>query len=106
MIQRIKTWFFNYKEKRRRKNILKDIKKAKQYYLEGLSDCMCYCFAKVDRDKYYCCSSIRKIIPEYTPKTFGSNAILGTIRGSLWWDITDRESRIKAFDKLIEIYSK
>jgi hypothetical protein len=102
MIQRIKTWFTNYKEKRRRKEILKDIKKAKQYYLEGLADCMCYCFEKVDRDKYYCCSCIRKIIPEYNPKTLGSNIIVN----ALWWPITDRESRIKAFDKLIEIYSK
>jgi hypothetical protein len=101
-IQRIKIWLSNYKEKRRRKEILKDIKKAKQYYLEGLSDCMCCCFDKVDRDKYYCCSCIRKIIPEYNPKTLGSN----TIVNALWWPITDRESRIKAFDKLIEIYSK
>lgn len=102
MIQRIKTWFSNYKEKRRRKQILKDIKKAKQYYLKGLESCMCSCFYRVDEGKYYCCSYIRQIIPEYTPKTFGSNACIG----ELWWSINDKQSRIKAFNKLIEIYSK
>lgn len=63
---------------------------------------MCSCFCKVDENKYYCYSYIHKIIPEYTPKTFGSKARTG----ALWWPHTDRESRIKAFDKLIEIYSK
>lgn len=102
MIQRIKTWFYSYKEKRRRKQILKDIKKAKQYYLKGLEYGMCGCFCRVNENKYYSYSCIHEIIPEYTPKTFGSDAHEGTC----WWPITDRESRIKAFDKLIEIYSK
>lgn len=102
MIQKIKTWLSNYKEKRRRKQILKDIKKARRYYLKGLEKCMCACFYRVDDEKYAYCDSIHKIIPEYTPKTFGSDAH----EGICWWPIMDRESRIKAFDKLIEIYSK
>ena len=102
MIQRIKTWFFNYKEKRRRKQILKDIKKAKRYYLNGVGACMCACFSRVDEDKYYCVTCIREIIPEYTPEILGATKP----HNIFWWPIIDRESRIKAFDKLIEIYSK
>ena len=102
MMQRIKTLISNYKEKRRRKQILKDIKKAKRCYLKELEYCMCSCFIRTNRDKYPSYPYIHEIIPEFTPKTFGSNAPIGT----LWWSPTDRESRIKAFDKLIEIYSK
>ena len=108
MIQRIKNWFLNYKEnykeKRRRKQILKDIKKAKQIYLDG-EKFMCFCFLKVNPEKYYNINSIRMIIPEFKPTTFIDNLYPDNYRGA-WWDITDRESRLNAFNKLIEIYSK
>ena len=101
MIQRIKTWFSNYREKRRRKQTLEIIKKAKNLYLEGFSNFMCVCFYKANCS-FFLYEDIVKDIPEFTPSTFGieSSAIGG------WWDKNDRESRIKAFDKLIEIYSK
>lgn len=104
MIQRIKIWLTNYKEKRRRKQILKDIKKAKQIFLNG-EEFMCWCFQKVNSKKYNTCYSIRKIIPEFKPSTFINNFNPNRYFKA-WWIHTDRESRIKAFDKLIEIYSK
>lgn len=109
MIQRIKTWFSNYREKRRKKQILKIIKKAKQVYLDGKSPFMCVCFQMVYPYFYYnnfpffCYNDIVREIPEFKPSTFGLH--VDNIN-RYWWPISDRASRIKAFDKLIEIYSK
>ena len=89
-------------ERRRRKTILKDIKEAEYIYRCGQTPFMCHCFMKVDNDKYGCYEKIREIIPEFKPETF--NVCPSNIDGS-WWHPSDRESRIKAFDKLIEIYS-
>lgn len=47
---------------------------------------------------YY--SDIKNIIPEFIPETFGLNVEYP----HLWWNIDDINSRIKAFNKLIEIY--
>lgn len=43
---------------------------------------------------------IEELIPEFNPE------FLGGKKGFFWWDTIDKESRIKAFDKLIKIYSK
>lgn len=102
MIQRIKTWFSNYREKRRRKQILEIIKKAKQAYLERSSPFMCICFCRV-KGSFCCYEDIVCEIPEFKPSTFGLH--VGNIEEG-WWLIEDRKSRIKAFNKLIEIYSK
>lgn len=105
MIQKIKTWFSkyrNYREKQRRKHTLEIIKKAKQVYLDGKENCMCFSFERVE-SSFLFYENIVKRIPEFTPSTFGFHE---TNPNSVWWPITDRESRIKAFDKLIEIYSK
>ena len=102
MIQRIKNWFSNYREKQRRKQILKIIKKAKQAYLDGKENCMCFCFRRVE-PSFFCYKNIVKEIPEFKPSTFG--LYVGNIKGC-WWPVTDRESRLNAFNKLIEIYSK
>lgn len=61
------------------------------------------CFFRVDYVKYAYYDVIRQRIPEFKPDTFKVNP--RNISGA-WWDPRDRESRIKAFDKLIEIYSK
>lgn len=66
---------------------------------------MCYCFRKVNPEKYFSGYDIRRIIPEFKPITFIKNFNPDKYF-SAWWPHTDRESRIKAFDKLIEIYSK
>ena len=47
MIKRIKTWFSNYREKRRRKHTLEIIKRAKQAYLDLRCPYMCICFQMV-----------------------------------------------------------
>lgn len=98
MINLIKKW----REKRRRKRILKIIKDAKQYYLDKKSLYMCLCFGEVyarfyRKDSLY--ENIHKMIPEFNREIMGA-----VYTDNIWWDIIDRESRIKAFDKLIEIY--
>ncbi len=90
-------------ERRRRKAILKDIKKAKRYYTTGEENFMCMCFFRADRHKYIHYEEIHKLIPEFNRETMGAKT---PPRCSAWWGPCDRESRIKAFDKLIEIYSK
>lgn len=105
MIKRIKTWFSKYKkyrEERRRKQILEIIKQAKQVYLDGREMCMCFCFMRVE-PSFSCPGMIAERIPEFTPPTFGLPFV--GING-VWWSLEDRASRINAFDKLIEIYSK
>lgn len=85
----------------KRKRILRIIKKAKKVYLNGEYQFMCTCFM----DAVYTWmsySDIVKHIPEFKPSTFGLNC---HPHGE-WWNIHDCDSRIKAFDKLIEIYSK
>lgn len=89
-------------ERRRRKAILKDIKKAEHIYRCGQTPFMCHCFMKADYDKYGSCENISEIIPEFKPETFNVCLAKGC---HVWWNPSDRESRIKAFDKLIEIYS-
>jgi hypothetical protein len=99
MIKRIENWFSNRK---RRKQKLEIIKKAKQVYLDNKSPYMCCCFRKVE-PSFNCYEDIVNEIPEFKPSTFG--LYINDTNG-FWWSIYDRQSRIDAFDKLIEIYSK
>lgn len=99
VIDYIKQWA----ERRRRKSILKDIKKAKDIFLSYRSDYMCICFFQVDREKYMTSNKIRKRIPEFNREFLEAKL---SDRCITWWDIKDRNSRIKAFDKLIEVYSR
>lgn len=102
---KILNFLCQHKEKQRKKKILKDIKKAKQIFLKEEAHFMCHCFQKVNPQKYDTIVNIRKTIPEFQPLTFIK--IFNPDRYfKTWWPITDKESRIKAFDKLIEIYSK
>lgn len=98
MIQKIKNLFAN----RRRKQKLEIIKKAKQAYLDNKSRYMCYCFMEVE-PSFHFYEDIVNEIPEFKPSTFG--LYIDDIKGC-WWDVYDRASRINAFNKLIEIYSK
>lgn len=99
MFEFIKRW----KERRRRKAILKDIKKAQYIYLIGRNPFMCHCFMLVDFEKYANYEQIRRRIPEFKPETF--NAYPENVYTN-WWHPKSIEPRIKAFNKLIEIYSK
>ena len=92
-------------ERRRRKSILKDIKKAKDIYLRHGSSYMCICFAEVSNEKYgWGSDQIRERIPEFNMEFL--NATRTSCDGGAWWPADDRNSRIEAFDKLIEIYSR
>lgn len=51
-------------------------------------------------NKYYHYDDLKHLIPEFIPETFGLNVEYNKI----WWDFDDIDSRINAFDKLIEIY--
>lgn len=90
-------------ERPNRESILNDIKKAKDIYLSRITMCMCQSFYWVDENRYDTYDEIRKRIPEFKPETFNIDPMLWSV---FWWPIHDRESRINAFDKLIEIYSK
>lgn len=103
IIDYIKQWKKQREERCRRKSILKDIKKAKGIYLMHESDYMCFCFFYVDSEKYWNPVEIQERIPEFNREFLGAKTSYG--RGA-WWEVEDRKSRIKAFDKLIEIYSK
>lgn len=104
MLHLIRKWVNNLIERRRRKQTLEIIKNAKQAYLDGKEHCMCFCFMRVEHS-FLCPDMIAERIPEFKPSTFGIPDETQTYSG-VWWCIPDRESRIKAFDKLIEIYSK
>ena len=100
----IELWKERWNIRKRRKRILKDIKKAKKAYVNGDERFMCYCFKHVNKDKYACLEDIQKYIPEFNPTYL--NADEWASKYSQWWYVSDREPRIKAFDKLIELYSK
>ena len=86
----------------RRRRILRDIKKAKELYEMKMANYMCASFILV-RKKYFR-QPIDSIIPEFNQDFLNAKYKQDYIYP--WWDISDRESRIKAFDKLIEVYSK
>ena len=98
MIKLIKKW----REKRRRKRILKIIKDAKKCFLEGREEFMCLCFAEVYPkflDGGTLTWNIQKLIPEFNRETLGATTSKDS---NAWW--LSKRSRIEAFDKLIEIY--
>lgn len=95
----IKQW----KERRRRKSILEDIKNAKGFYLRRECDFMCNCFFHVDSNKYWHIYKVQAIIPEFNREFLKAK---NPFPCGAWWDKKDRKSRIEAFDKLIEVYSK
>lgn len=86
----------------RRRRILRDIKKAKEFYEMRITDYMCSSFILVSK-KYYR-EHIDSIIPEFNQDFLNAEYKRDYIYP--WWDISDRDSRIKAFDKLIEVYSQ
>lgn len=98
-IDYIKNWI----GRRRCKSILKDIKKAKDIYLRHESDFMCICFSRVDDKKYRSTNKLQKRIPEFNREFLEAK---NPDRCIVWWPSDDRESRIEAFDKLIEVYSR
>lgn len=103
-------------------SILELLQKAKKLYLEHQGKVgMCWCIKVIaNQDKHpleqsrrgqvpY--ASIKAQIPEFNPfylksykvQYFAINQQL-SVGLEFWWEIDDIESRIKAFDTLIEIY--
>ena len=99
-----KEWKVRWNMCKRRKRTLKDIKEAKKVYLDYKENYMCLCFRRVNKDKYRRLEDIQQHIPEFNRADM--NAEAWAFYNSQWWDLWNRESRIKAFDKLIELYSK
>lgn len=96
-------------------SILELLQKAKKLYLEHQGKVgMCWCIKVIaNQDKHpleqsrrgqvpY--ASIKTQIPEFNPfylKSYKAESFAGL---DFWWEVTDVESRIRAFDTLIEIY--
>lgn len=90
-------------KKIKRKIILRIIKEAKKVYLNGGSLYMCNCFFIVVFT-WHNYTDIVKTIPEFKPATFGIDT--DPEKGKPWWNRHDWYSRMEAFDKLIEIYTR
>ena len=102
-------WYFLSKDKYRTYKILCWIKAAKELYLKGSIKGLCqsltYTVPDIFIKEFYKINmgnqeKIKSIIPEYYPEYF--RTILHP--NDYWWDISDRKSRIQAFDKLIQVY--
>lgn len=52
----------------------------------------------------YRCEIVQEFIPEFVPSFFGVN-VTGDYRGLFWWDKSNKEARLAALNKLIELYS-
>lgn len=98
MFEFVKRW----RERCRRKSILKDIENAKQLFVDKRSHYMCICFMLANCKRYHDINRIREWIPEFNREFCGAKFD----RHAAWWKVEDRESRIKAFDKLIDVYRK
>ena len=113
-------WFHFNKKKYNNYLILKWIKRAKKRYINEHKDGMCTSLAytiptqiKLNIIQIYSLkngnfSVIKEIIPEYYPEFFGTKKIEDcfSFNEGYWWKIEDRDSRINAFNKLIEIYER
>ena len=104
-------------------SILELLQKAKKLYLENQGKVgMCWCIKVVadlnksmeerrDRGQIPY-ASIKAQIPEFNPFYLNASEVQCKILSNpflvagleFWWEVTDVESRIKAFDTLIELY--
>lgn len=99
------------------------LQKAKKLYLENQGKVgMCQCIKVIanegksreeQRDRGHIpYASIKAQIPEFNPLYLEAREIQCRILGypfleiglEFWWEVTDAESRIKAFDELIKLY--
>lgn len=87
--------YWHYRE------ILSDIKAARNYYAKGATDYMCHAFLRVNHFKYCHGRNVGEYIPEFNADFLAGEHFF---YGEPWWPINDRRSRLEAFDKLIEIY--
>lgn len=97
------------------KQILKVLKYAKECVEEGKHAGLCSNLAiafgvilNIEIPKDRGGAEVADYIPEFKPETFEGVDINPSIflYQRFWWPITDKESRILAMDKLIEIYKQ
>lgn len=83
--------------------ILKALIKARKDYNRARYPGMCHHLARTLSINTY--SLIVEIIPEFNRKFLVSSEIPTLRQRSVyWWDTNDYQSRVEAFDKLIDIY--
>lgn len=105
ILNNIKHLIYRRKELKRLKLCLKVIKNAKNYYIEVRYFGMCNAFAKalydinINNDIHIQWLILN--IPEFNAKYLTGSDVSHNI---YWWDSNDCVSRIKAFDKLIDLY--
>ena len=108
ILNNIKHLINKRKELKRLKLCLTVIIDAKNYYIRHSHSGMCNVFNRILFLHYYkyiektnCNNWIKNNIPE-----FNSKYLIGIkmSHDKFWWDITDVDSRIEAFDKLINLY--
>ena len=102
-------WYLFNREKYRNYKILLWIKDAKEYYKRFIYEGLCWCFRETLPEEFITETSkgrqIEKVIPEYHPEFFSTEEICdGSIDDGFWWPGEDIKSRLKALDKLIQVY--
>lgn len=101
-------WYFFDKQRYRDYIILRWLKRAKEYYIKEANwEGMCYALVSTAPKQFSVrrYNEIRSFIPQYYPDYFDIQIIEDEFdEEGYWWPIEDRESRIKAFDKLIAEY--
>lgn len=90
------------------KEIYELLVKAKEYYISRSFYRLGMCFfiremaireGLIEEFSNY--TEVYDLIPEFNPAYLG-----GSDETDYWWDLSDSESRIKAFDKLINLYAE
>ena len=106
-------WYLSNKDKYHNYVILCWIKAAKKYYLQGKTRGMCYSFSRTIPTIFMKkapfnlpAEVIRHYISEYYPEYFNTKVIDDpcSCDYEFWWPTSNKESRLKAFDKLIQVY--
>lgn len=102
-------WKYFNKPKYRTYQILCWIKATKEWYQKDNCIGLCSTFLKTTPNYLrkiqenlkivYFRDFLELMIPEFYPEFFGASKTM------YWWPIKDTESRIKALDKLIEVYT-
>lgn len=97
-----------WKDYIRLRHILKCIKNAKRHFIKdrteprGVLYGMCkYLGLYLFKGRLFIYDNIKNIIPIFTPQFFNNN---NRCTYGYWWDVFDVQSRINAFDKLINHY--
>ncbi len=82
------------------------IRKAKDIYMSGKEKCMCWAFHEVINTGWaYEIEYIKENIPLFCYSVAVGGFGADGVEDGYWWDISDRDARIKYFDWLIEKYS-